>query len=159
MSKQKPKPGMSSLWGLLFLFGCVSSPSPPVSQPTTAPLPSVSATPVLVPTAIPSPSPLLPAATPVVSQPTAVLSATPSATPSATAVPFQTISQLIDLRCASCHGFNGGVSLRSSEQILQALPRIRVRVVEQKNMPPGGLPESERALIARWITEGASIAP
>ncbi|MGE3723935.1 MAG: hypothetical protein AB7I41_00175 [Candidatus Sericytochromatia bacterium] len=105
------------------------------------PIASPSSQPTLSPSALPAKTPEPP----------------PQATPSPVA--FQTISQIIDLRCSTCHGLNGGVSLRSSEQILQAVPRINVRVVEQKSMPPGGLPEAERALIGRWIAEGAKLNP
>lgn len=121
------------------------TPAAPVASPVVSALPEIIASPSAQPTISPSVAPQATPPTP------------PQATPSPVA--FQTISQIIDLRCSTCHGFNGGVSLRSSEQILQAVPRIQVRVVEQKSMPPGGLPEAERALIGRWIAEGAKLNP
>jgi uncharacterized membrane protein len=39
-------------------------------------------------------------------------------------------------------------------------PRIRVRAVEQRTMPPGnrtGMTEEERALLRRWIDGGAPL--
>ncbi|MBT9548518.1 MAG: hypothetical protein IV090_24200 [Candidatus Sericytochromatia bacterium] len=158
------------------LLGCATTPNPAVRvsasprlQPST--LPSVQATaqptPVVSPVVSALPS-TLPAQVMIASpspQPTSSPSVVPLEMPSTppqarpSPVAFQTISQIIDLRCSTCHGFNGGVSLRSSEQILQAVPRIQVRVVEQKSMPPGGLPEADRTLIGRWIAEGAKLNP
>ncbi len=143
------------------LVGCATTPSPavgastaPVLQPSTQPSAQITSQPTPVAPAV------SPSAQPTIS-PSVAPPATPQTPPQATPSPvaFQTISQIIDLRCSTCHGFNGGVSLRSSEQILQAVPRIQARVVEQKSMPPGGLPEAERALIGRWIAEGAKLNP
>jgi uncharacterized membrane protein len=151
------------------LVGCATTPSPavgastaPVLQPTVQPSAQITSQPTPVaPVASPVASPVVSALPELIASPSSQATTAPSAMPQATPSPvaFQTISQIIDLRCSSCHGFNGGVSLRSSEQILQAVPRIQVRVVEQKSMPPGGLPEAERALIGRWIAEGAKLNP
>jgi mono/diheme cytochrome c family protein len=151
------------------LVGCATPPSPavgpsasPLLRPSTQPSAQITSLPTpAAPVVSPVASPVVSALPELIASPSSQATTAPSAAPQATPSPvaFQTISQIIDLRCSTCHGFNGGVSLRSSEQILQAVPRIQVRVLEQKSMPPGGLPEAERALIGRWIAEGAKLNP
>lgn len=40
------------------------------------------------------------------------------------------------------------------ESCRQRASQIQQRVVEQGNMPPGGLPQAQRAMVAEWIREG-----
>lgn len=85
-------------------------------------------------------------------------------------VTFTQVHRIIDRRCAACHsaapsdlGFGvapGGVAFDSPEQILAHVARIRERAVSTRTMPPANktnITDAERAMLGRWITQGASI--
>lgn len=81
---------------------------------------------------------------------------------------FAEVQAAIGLRCVSCHAEKptqpgiaqapAGVMLDKPERILAVTERIRKQVVETNAMPIGNLTQmtpQERALIGRWIAEGA----
>lgn len=83
-------------------------------------------------------------------------------------VSFQTVHQIIQTRCLSCHSRQpsdatfgvapGGVSFDHEEEIQKFASRIRVRVVQYKTMPLGNktkMTDQERVLLGRWIEQGA----
>lgn len=95
----------------------------------------------------------------------------PVSGPTAAAAPaFVEVRTVIVRRCAVCHSANptlsgvsampGGIALDTPAQIRAAAPRMKVRAVEQKTMPPANttyITESERDLLARWIDAGAPL--
>lgn len=103
------------------------------------------------------------------------LTAQPALSPpvSDTAVPpppFVDVRTIIVRRCAGCHSATptipgiasppGGVTMDAPAQIRAAAPRIRIRTLEQKTMPPGnvtGITDEERDLLRRWIDAGAPL--
>ena len=76
-----------------------------------------------------------------------------------------TFSQLrqrvIGPRCASCHGFAGGVTLETYAQVFANLARIeRVALGANPTMPPDGpLSAAEANLLRAWILAGAPETP
>jgi uncharacterized membrane protein len=83
-------------------------------------------------------------------------------------VSFADARSVIDRRCAACHSMApsdptfgvapGGVSFDSPLQILALVSRIQERAVATRTMPPANkthLTETERALLRRWIMQGA----
>jgi uncharacterized membrane protein len=87
----------------------------------------------------------------------------------ATPITFTQVHRIIDRRCAACHSAApsdlsfgiapGGVMFDTPEQILSHLTRIRERAVVTRTMPPANktnITETERAMLSRWITQGAS---
>jgi len=97
--------------------------------------------------------------------------ATAAADSSASAAPvtFDEARHVIDRRCAACHSEHpsdltfgvapAGVMFDTPEQIIARAARIRERAVITKTMPPGNktnITEAERALLGRWIAQGAS---
>ena len=78
----------------------------------------------------------------------------------AEATQWSDVAPIIEARCASCHGETpaGGAtfSLLSYDEVFTWAERIRQRVIEQKDMPPGGLNEAQEfELLARWLAQGA----
>ena len=78
-------------------------------------------------------------------------------------VAFADVEGIVQQRCISCHSANpfpqGGISFENPADIQARASRIRLRVVQQRNMPPGnntGMTDDERELIGRWIEQGAS---
>lgn len=84
-------------------------------------------------------------------------------------VTFGQAHRIIDRRCAACHSAApsdlsfgvapGGVMFDTPEQILAHIARIRERAVVTRTMPPANktnITETERAMLGRWITQGAS---
>ena len=84
-------------------------------------------------------------------------------------VTFADARSIIDRRCSACHSaapsitefgaMPGGVSFDDPARIQALAARIRVRAVETRTMPLGNrtrMTDRERALLARWIDEGAS---
>ncbi len=84
-------------------------------------------------------------------------------------VTFQDARHVIDRRCGACHsahpsdltygGAPVGVMFDTPEQIIARAARIRERAVVTRTMPPANktkITDDERALIARWIDQGAS---
>jgi uncharacterized membrane protein len=85
-------------------------------------------------------------------------------------VAFADVRHVIDRRCAVCHSARpadatfgaapAGVAFDTPEQIVTRADRIRERAVVTRTMPPGNktnITDGERALIARWLEQGASI--
>lgn len=83
-------------------------------------------------------------------------------------VTFADARSIIDRRCAACHSANpsitefgatpGGVSFDDPARIQALAARIRARAVETRTMPLGNrthMTDRERALLARWIDQGA----
>ena len=97
----------------------------------------------------------------------------PAATPelpagSAAGVPFTVARGIIDLRCASCHAAQptdrayaappNGLGFDSDMEIAARAAMIRASVSVTRTMPPGNstrMTEEERALLVRWIDQGA----
>ena len=80
------------------------------------------------------------------------------------------VHQIIQQRCLQCHSPNptddvfkaapNGVMLDAPEKVRALAEKIRFRVVETKTMPMAnktGITEEERALLGRWIAQGAKI--
>jgi uncharacterized membrane protein len=85
-------------------------------------------------------------------------------------VAFTAVKGVIERRCVSCHSRTptdevfraapNNVTFDAPESIRAHAETIRTRVVLLKNMPLAnktGITEAERALLARWIAQGASI--
>jgi uncharacterized membrane protein len=85
-------------------------------------------------------------------------------------VPFAAAREVIDRRCLPCHSATptddvftvapGAVTFDSPDEIKRQADRIMARAVVSKTMPLGnktGMTEDERALLGRWIEEGASV--
>lgn len=83
---------------------------------------------------------------------------------------FADVHRVIDRRCAACHSATpsdislgvmpAGVAFDTPEQIHALATRINERAVVQRTMPPGNktrITDAERALLARWIADGAMI--
>jgi uncharacterized membrane protein len=78
-------------------------------------------------------------------------------------VSFEEARAVIVKRCAVCHSTSpadrsfgvapGGVTFDTAEQIQELAPRIRVRAVETRTMPPENktnLTDAEREMLSRW---------
>jgi uncharacterized membrane protein len=101
----------------------------------------------------------------------AIAPAPRSAAPAAAAsVSFAKVQPIIAERCAVCHaakptfaGFQqppGGLTFDTPEQIKAAAPRIHQQTIATQAMPIGNLTkmtDDERALLGRWLAEGAPI--
>ena len=87
--------------------------------------------------------------------------------PSEGHVPFTVVRGIVDLRCASCHsrrpsdkGFltaPNDVIFGTAEEVAARAALIKARVLN-RSMPPGNktrMTDEERALIARWVDQGA----
>ena len=87
--------------------------------------------------------------------------------PSEGHVPFTVVRGIVDLRCASCHsrrpsdkGFltaPNDVIFGTAEEVAAQAALIKARVLN-RSMPPGNktrMTDEERALIARWVDQGA----
>lgn len=87
-------------------------------------------------------------------------------------VSFEDARHVIDQRCSACHSSQpsdltfgaapGGVMFDTPEQIVTHAPRIRERAVLTRTMPPGNktrITEAERALLGRWLDQGARLTP
>jgi uncharacterized membrane protein len=83
-------------------------------------------------------------------------------------VTFAEARHVIDRRCAVCHSSSpsdvtygpspGGVAFDTPEQIIGRAARIQERAVVTRTMPPANkthITDSERAILARWIAQGA----
>jgi len=84
-------------------------------------------------------------------------------------VTFADARSIVDRRCAACHSTSpsildfgaapGGVSFDDPARIQALAARIRARAVDTRTMPLGNrtnMTDRERALLARWIDQGAS---
>jgi uncharacterized membrane protein len=100
--------------------------------------------------------------------------AAPSTVGAASAIPdhvsFADARHVIDRRCAVCHSAQpadltfgvapAGVMFDTPEEIAARVLRIRERAVVTRTMPPANktnITDTERALLARWIDQGAHI--
>jgi uncharacterized membrane protein len=83
-------------------------------------------------------------------------------------VPFTVVAGIVDRRCSACHSAHPtkvdtaplGIQLDTPEEIRSYADAIRQQAVETHTMPLGnvtGMTESERALLGRWIAQGARI--
>ena len=92
------------------------------------------------------------------------------ATASGERVAFTAVKGVIERRCVSCHSRTptddafrlppNNVTFDAPESIRAHAETIRTRVVLLRNMPLGnktGMTETERALLARWLAQGATI--
>jgi uncharacterized membrane protein len=83
-------------------------------------------------------------------------------------VAFAQVKTILEARCTSCHAKAptnpafaapaGGVVLDTDADVVAHKDRILIRAVETKTMPLGnmtGMTDDERALVGRWIAEGA----
>jgi uncharacterized membrane protein len=95
---------------------------------------------------------------------------TPVALAATDSVTFAEVRTVIDRRCAACHSRQpsdisfgvapGGVAFDTPAAIAAQAARIRERAVVTQTMPPGNktrITERERAILARWIDQGASV--
>jgi uncharacterized membrane protein len=77
---------------------------------------------------------------------------------------------VVDRHCVQCHSEHNtvpafpiaadGLELDTAEQMQRSADRIRVRAVEQRDMPlldKTGMTAEERAVLARWIDAGAAV--
>ncbi len=84
------------------------------------------------------------------------------------AATFARANAVIQKRCTVCHSADpadrtfgpapAGVAFDTPEQIIAAAERIRARAVETRTMPPANkthITDAERALLGRWIAQGA----
>jgi len=98
----------------------------------------------------------------------AVISADTAGLPARVA--FEDARSVIDRRCAACHSLApsiiefgpapGGVAFDRPDQIAAHAARIRERAVETRSMPLANrtnMTERERALLGRWIEQGAPL--
>jgi uncharacterized membrane protein len=85
-------------------------------------------------------------------------------------VAFTAVKEVIERRCISCHSRTptdavfrvapNGVTFDAAESIRAHAETIRTRVVLSRNMPLGnktGMTNQERALLGRWLAQGAPI--
>jgi uncharacterized membrane protein len=84
------------------------------------------------------------------------------------AIPFSRVAQIIDQRCTACHSLHPtkvdsapkGIRLDTPAEIHEQADAIEQQAVESHAMPLGnvtGMTEFERALLGRWIAQGAKI--
>ncbi len=87
-------------------------------------------------------------------------------------VTFADARHVIDRRCSACHSAQpsdssfgvapAGVAFDLPEQIRSHAARIRERAVVTRTMPPANrthITDRERAILARWIEQGAPVDP
>ena len=90
------------------------------------------------------------------------------AAPATNGVPYALARAIVEARCLACHSATPtqpalaaatqGVRFDTPEQMKQYAERIKFRAVSQKTMPFAnmtGMGEEERALLGRWVDEGA----
>lgn len=120
-----------------------------------------------------------PASTPNTSTPSAEPPASSTAAPATSETPadsgdltiqFAEVAPIIEQRCTACHANDpsitrfgrpaGGLLFETPEQIKAKAARIKARAVDSTSMPTGNLTDmtdAERALLGKWIEQGASI--
>jgi len=87
-------------------------------------------------------------------------------------VTFADARRVLDRRCLACHSSTpsdltfgpmpAGVSFDSASQVHVLAARIRERAVVQRTMPPANktrMTDVERAILAKWLQQGASVIP
>ena len=91
-------------------------------------------------------------------------------TPSDSRVPFSVVRGIVDLRCGSCHTRRPGdsasaaalnsMSFDTAGEIAVRAALIKASTARTRTMPPRNatrMTEEERALISRWVDQGARI--
>jgi uncharacterized membrane protein len=84
------------------------------------------------------------------------------------AVPFATVSGIVDRRCSACHSAQPtkvdtaplGIRFDTPQEIRSYADAIRQQAVDTHAMPLGNvtrMTDAERALLGRWIAQGAKI--
>ena len=84
------------------------------------------------------------------------------------AVPFARVVRIVDQRCTACHSQQPtkvstaplGIKLDTPQEIKAQASAIEQQAVQTKTMPLGnvtGMTQAERALLGRWIAQGARI--
>ena len=94
------------------------------------------------------------------------------AEPAGTAVPFVQVAVIVEQRCATCHSATptnasfssppAGIAFDTPEQIRARAAAIDEQAVRTRAMPLGnetGMTDAERALLGRWIDQGARVEP
>jgi uncharacterized membrane protein len=89
-----------------------------------------------------------------------------------TTVPFAQVAAVVKQRCATCHSASPtdpsfsaaplGLELDTPEQISARADQIDELAVQSRVMPLGnatGMTDTERALLGRWIDQGAKVEP
>jgi len=82
--------------------------------------------------------------------------------------PYSAARGVVDRHCVGCHSERptvpafpiapGGLVLDTADLMQQHAARIKLRVVQQRNMPllnKSGMTDDERALIGAWVDSGA----
>lgn len=85
---------------------------------------------------------------------------------------FSDVKKIVSKRCQTCHsefpsqmefsetGAPNGVKFDTAEQIKLYSPKIWIKAIQEKSMPPGNITnitDDERDSIAAWIKAGATI--
>lgn len=74
---------------------------------------------------------------------------------------FTLVKTLVQEKCVSCHNnsfASGGMNLLTDCSIITNQVRIKVRAVDQGNMPPGRpLSQTDKDKITAWINAGGAI--
>ena len=83
-------------------------------------------------------------------------------------MPFAEVQRIVDQRCTVCHSVSPtkvdaaplGIELDTPQEIRSYADDIRQQAVDTHTMPLGnvtGMTDAERALVGRWIGQGAKI--
>lgn len=96
----------------------------------------------------------------------------PGAAAAGEPVAFAQVWEIVHHRCVRCHSATpqdpvlaaatGGVHFDTPEQVRSRADRIKLRTVVQRTMPLAnqtGMTPAERALVGRWVDQGARIDP
>ncbi len=71
---------------------------------------------------------------------------------------FTAAKTVINAKCVSCHGTNGGVSFYTDADIVARAGRIKDRAVDRGDMPPNNpLTADEKKKINDWVTNGGRL--
>jgi len=69
------------------------------------------------------------------------------------------VKPLIDSKCATsgCHDASaaGNLILTTYTSVVVRKDRVKVRAIDQKDMPSSGLSSSEISILQRWLDQGA----
>lgn len=92
--------------------------------------------------------------------------------PAAGQVSFAVVHGIVELRCGSCHSRKptapglsappNAISFDTAEDIVLRAPAIKATSLLARTMPPGNsthMTNEERALLGRWVDQGARIEP
>jgi len=70
---------------------------------------------------------------------------------------FATVqSQVFIPLCQKCHAGTGQFTFENHEVVVAKLGSIENRVFVKQDMPRSGLPAAEKAMLRKWMDEGAS---